>query len=479
MRRAAVVVAVVVLAVLGYAALDVYDVVPGVLTLAHAPDPAPQAADAPVPSGAATSTVPQPRATSVGPPLVAAGRQQPVPTGAGLQAALAAPLADPALAGQLGLTVRDAVTGTHLLDRGADDSMLPASNLKLLSAAAVAAAFPAGATLTTKVVQGPAANQVVLVAGGDTLLAPGAGDPSAVVGRAGLGDLVTAAADALHARGVAAATVSLDLTYAPGPLLAPTWGPGFRPTGVTGAVAMLGLGSQRVVPGQPGPVDPAASVAGAFVAGLTAKGVAATLAAPATAPSGAALLASVTSAPVLDQLELALRDSDDALTESLTRQAAYLKGVAPGFAAVGTFVRDSVAALGVDVTGVTLVDASGLSRENRVPPRVVADVLALALSDRPPAMRAVVGNLAVAGLSGTLADRFQAASARSAVGVFRGKTGTLTGVDALAGTVVTADGRLLVVDVLSNRPGAGAGTTAARAALDRVVAALASCGCRG
>ncbi len=480
MRRAVAIVAALVVALVGYAALDVYDVVPGVLTLAHTPDPAPTS-PVPAPTGAATTTVPQPQAATVGPPLATAGAQQAVPTTAGLQSALQGVLADPALAGRLGLTVRDAATGTHLLDRDADTPLIPASNLKLLAAAAVVTAFPAGATLTTKVVQGPTPGSVVLVAGGDTLLNPGAGDPGAVVGRAGLGDLVTRTADALRAAGVAGVTVSLDQSYAPGPLLASTWGSDFRPLGITGAVAAIGLGSQRVVPGKPGPADPAASVTAAFVAGLQAKGIKATRApssAPSTAPAGAAVLASVTSAPVLDQLELALVDSDDALTEALTRQAAYVKGVAPGFAPTGGFVRDTLAGLGVDVSGVSLVDASGLSRENQVPTRVVADVIALGLGDRFPAMRSVVGALAVGGLSGTLSDRFDDPSTRVAAGLFRGKTGTLTGVNALAGTIVTADGRLLVVDVIVNSAGPGAGTTAARAALDRVVATLASCGCR-
>ncbi len=501
MRRVTIAVLAVLLAVLGYAALDVYDVVPGVLTLAHDPDPsstqqAQQAQQAqPVPAPRATTTVaqpqpqlqpqlqpqpqpqPQPEAARVGAALPTSGQQQPVPTTAGLRTALAAALADPALAGHLGLTVRDAATGTHVLDLDADTPVIPASNVKVLSAAAVAATFPPGATLTTTVVQGAAPDQIVLVAGGDTLLAPGAGDPTAVVGRAGLGDLATATAAALRGQGVGSATVRLDLSYAPGPLLAPTWGTDFRPLGITGAVAAVGLGTQRVVPGKPGPADPAAAVGTAFVAALQAAGVKATLAAPGAAPPGAPVLASATSAPVLDQLELALQDSDDALTEALTRQAAYLKNAPQGFASTGTFVRDTLAGLGIDVSGVTLVDGSGLSREDQAPPRVVADVLGLGLGDRLPAMRSVLRNLAVGGLSGTLSDRFEGGS-RGAAGLFRGKTGTLTGVNALAGTLVTADGRLLVVDVIANSAGPGAGTTAGRAALDRVIAVLASCGCR-
>ncbi|MEP6651290.1 MAG: D-alanyl-D-alanine carboxypeptidase [Lapillicoccus sp.] len=491
MRRVVAVVAVVLLGVLGYLTLDVYDVVPGVLTLANRPDPVPAT---PTPTSSATTTATQPRDADAGMPLAASGQQQPVPTSSGLLAATAAALADPSLAGNLGLTVRDAATGTHLLDVRSNDPLLPASSLKLLSAAAVDATFPVGATLTTKVVQGSAPDRVVLVAGGDTLLNPGGSDLKAVAGRAGLGELVSGTANALRSKGIRAATVSLDLSYAPGPLLAPTWSTGFRASGITGAVATIGLSSQRAVPGKPGPVDPTASVGAAFVAGLKSAGVAATLAEPGQAPEAAATLASVTSAPVVDQLAVALDESDNALTESLTRQAAYLKGMPPGFDQAAAFARNTVSALGVDLTGVTTVDASGLSRENRLPVRVLGDVMALGTSAKLAGMADTLRDLPIAGLTGTLAGRFDAGDTRTAAGVAKAKTGTLTGVNALAGTVVTADGRLLTFAAIANGtgppqaggaptaavevpPGTG-GTTAARAALDRFVAVLASCGCR-
>jgi D-alanyl-D-alanine carboxypeptidase/D-alanyl-D-alanine-endopeptidase (penicillin-binding protein 4) len=57
----------------------------------------------------------------------------------------------------------------------------------------------------------------------------------------------------------------------------------------------------------------------------------------------------------------------------------------------------------------------------------------------------------------------------------RAKTGTLNGVHSLAGTVVTADGRLLAFAVLAD--GATSSRGAAEAALDEVAAELARCGC--
>jgi D-alanyl-D-alanine carboxypeptidase/D-alanyl-D-alanine-endopeptidase (penicillin-binding protein 4) len=82
--------------------------------------------------------------------------------------------------------------------------------------------------------------------------------------------------------------------------------------------------------------------------------------------------------------------------------------------------------------------------------------------------------LPIAGVTGTLAERFDTPGTDPGRGVVRAKTGTLTGVSALAGTVVTADGRPLVFVVLAPSPH---GTPAARAALDRFGATLATCGC--
>ncbi|HUX70959.1 MAG TPA: D-alanyl-D-alanine carboxypeptidase, partial [Cellulomonadaceae bacterium] len=74
----------------------------------------------------------------------------------------------------------------------------------------------------------------------------------------------------------------------------------------------------------------------------------------------------------------------------------------------------------------------------------------------------------------TLTDRFTTSPAR---GLVRAKTGSLTSVTSLAGTVQDADGRLLVFAVLVDH-GPATGQTAAREAVDAFVTQLAECGCR-
>ncbi len=479
MRRSLVVVGTVGALLVGYLGLDATDHAPGLLTTRPMPPPPPT-------ETAGTRTlplVPQPTpSTSVGMPLPSLAGAPDAATGPGVTAALRTVLALPAL-DDASLVVRDGQTGKVLLDRGGAERRIPASTTKLLSAAAISHVFGADDVLRTEVVAGATAGQVVLVAGGDSLLAPGAGDPDAVAGRAGLADLADQVAQALEQEGRTRVTLSVDTTYAAGPLLAPTWDRSFRPLGITGAVAMLGRSDQRARGGRPGPADPVASTRDLFARRLEERGVAVTVstkpAAVARAGAAPTVLGSVESAPVGDQLALALTDSDNALTEILARQAAFRSGVgtttAAGttFAATGAWVRSQVAALGVDPAGVSLSDASGLSRQNRVTARLLTDVLLLGYDGSDPVLRRALAALPIGGLTGTLAGRFDTSATHDAAGRARAKTGTLTGANALAGSVVDVSGRLLVYAGLVG----SASTPAARTALDRYVATLAACGC--
>ena len=105
----------------------------------------------------------------------------------------------------------------------------------------------------------------------------------------------------------------------------------------------------------------------------------------------------------------------------------------------------------------------------------VASLVSIVTSGKLPNLDLVDSALAVGGYNGTLADRYETGAAASAQGRVRGKTGTLTGVSSLAGTVLTVDGRVLVYALVSNGGGA---TDSVRAALDEITAAIAGCGCR-
>ncbi|MBK8730773.1 MAG: D-alanyl-D-alanine carboxypeptidase [Tetrasphaera sp.] len=185
----------------GYAVADARDLVPGVLTL---PEPVP------------TGLTPLP--TSSPEPSASLG---PAPTREGTAAAIGALLADPSLGGGAGAVVRDITSGEVLVSTDAERPRTIASTQKILSALAITDVLDAESTMKTTVVAG-APGEVVLVAGGDTLLATGPGDPTAVVGRAGLGDLAAQVAAAAPAGPL---TVRLDASYAAGPPIPSAWNP--------------------------------------------------------------------------------------------------------------------------------------------------------------------------------------------------------------------------------------------------------------
>ena len=82
----------------------------------------------------------------------------------------------------------------------------------------------------------------------------------------------------------------------------------------------------------------------------------------------------------------------------------------------------------------------------------------------------------MAGLTGTLGNRYMDTSTSRGAGLVRAKTGTLNTVIALSGYVVDADGRLLVFSFIGN--GLTPGAAGNKAALDRTASVLAACGCR-
>ena len=101
--------------------------------------------------------------------------------------------------------------------------------------------------------------------------------------------------------------------------------------------------------------------------------------------------------------------------------------------------------------------------------------MALAASGRQPALTGIFSGLPVAGWSGTLADRFTKPPGNAvAKGVVRAKTGTLSGVNAMSGDLITKDGRLLVFAIMAS---GSTNASLAKQAIDKVPARLAACGC--
>lgn len=443
----------------GYAAADAYDLVPGVLTLEPLPSPAP------FPTVAA--------AEIDGPALTGLDPTAPVPAAGQVQAKVDALAADARLGPSVGITVADQLTGEVLATRSAATGRQPASIAKVLTAVAALTALGPDATLPTTAVR--AGDQLVLVGGGDIMLGEEAGDPDAVDGRAGLGDLADQTAQALLADGVSTVSLGVDDSLFTGPTTAPGWDPSYLSDGYVAPVTALAVHIGKVqttVEYSVRQADPALAAGQVFASRLAERGITVTGVVRTTAPDGAVQVGVVTSAPVRDVTEYFLRTSDNTVTEAVGRLVAVDQGRPASFEGATAAVLDVVATLGVDTTGARLADASGLAAGSAVPATTFLQAVQLSTSPAHPELRDIVVGMPIGGLTGTLTTRFTTSDAR---GLVRAKTGSLQGVTSLAGTVVTADGRALDFVVMADQtPG---NQPNARAAVDDFVSGLAACGC--
>ena len=219
--------------------------------------------------------------------------------------------------------------------------------------------------------------------------------------------------------------------------------------------------------------DPAAEAGREFAEQLAAAGVSVRGALKElTTPDEAATLAYVESPTVGVLVERMLATSDNDYAEILGRLAAAASGEPASFAGVADHAAQVLDELGVDDAGARFADASGLSRGNRLAPSTLTDLLAVTSAGFGSIHSGLAGGR---GRPGSLAARFRTSDQRPARGVVRAKTGTLTGVGALAGYASRPDGRLLAFGFVDgSTPG---GALAARAALDRAAAALVTCDC--
>ena len=144
------------------------------------------------------------------------------------------------------------------------------------------------------------------------------------------------------------------------------------------------------------------------------------------------------------------------------------------FAGGGQATREVLSSLDLDTGGYFLADGSGLSRDDRLTATTLASILTTVVRGTHPELSAIAPGLPIAGLTGTLADRYVLATARAGRGFVHAKTGTLTGVVAESGIVLDASGRQLVFAFIASGVRS---IDAMRQKLDAMASTLATCGC--
>ncbi|MDT0269517.1 D-alanyl-D-alanine carboxypeptidase/D-alanyl-D-alanine-endopeptidase [Streptomyces sp. DSM 44915] len=384
--------------------------------------------------------------------------QATAPSPQALERLLAPLLEVSALGDQATASVIDVATGDVLYERDVTTARAPASTVKLATAVAALDALGPEHRLTTEVLVDPERPRVYLVGGGDTTLSA-----------ADLHGLADRTARALADRDIDAVQVTYDVS---------AYATETHPIGVNTNIAEitpLQLNAGRLDDSTHGPAeraaDPAAEAADAFAERLARAGVELDgRVERGGAPAGAERLADHRSAPVASLVERMLTDSDNDLAEALGRLTA-LASDQPGTAdGVARALTDRLAALDVPLAEVRFADASGLDRDGRVTAGLLTGVLATAADPDRPRLRPAVTGLPVAGFTGTLSNRYAEGDDAAGAGVVRAKTGTLTGVNTLAGVASTADGRVLAFAFMAADT---ENATAAQEALDTAASALA------
>jgi D-alanyl-D-alanine carboxypeptidase/D-alanyl-D-alanine-endopeptidase (penicillin-binding protein 4) len=145
-----------------------------------------------------------------------------------------------------------------------------------------------------------------------------------------------------------------------------------------------------------------------------------------------------------------IRDINKNSNNVMTRQLIYTLGATmagpPGTREAGVqVVRDFLSRRGLDIAPLVLVNGAGLSRDERLSARLLADMLRQA--KRSPFAAEFVSSLSLGGLDGTTRRRF---NGDNRGGQMHLKTGRLDHVSALAGYVHAADGRTYAMAIFGN-----------------------------
>lgn len=411
-----------------------------------------------------------------------------LPTAAGLAALLGTTLPEGETGPQVGVEIADAQTGKVLYAENAAVLATPASTTKVATAVAALAVLGPDARFTTSVRK--VSGGIVLVGGGDPVLAVNPYPASDYPRPATLAALAASTARALKAEGDTSVQLGYDTSLYSGPDMAPGWTDGDITTGNVTPIVSLEADQGRLTPSgaledsddpvnfTPRTTDPAGLTAAAFANLLASDGITVT-GSPAemTAPSGVPVLASVSSPPLSEIAEQMLTESNNVIAENIARHLAIAMGMPATFSGAADAVMTELRQLGV-TTPISLVDGSGLSPDDGIAPETLVQVLALA-SAGPPALRAAITGLPIAGFTGTLSagGSVFGGIGGAARGVVRAKTGNLATVATLAGLVDDRSGRLLIFAIMAPQVPGAAMLPSAAGAIDATAAGLADCGC--
>lgn len=342
------------------------------------------------------------------------------------------------------------VEGRSVAASKASVPLMPASNLKILVAAAAIHVLGVDFRYSTNLVGITNGTQIEgdlwVVGGGDPLLTAG-NYPSTEVHPTLSPTRIEALIDALVSAGITSISGSVvgDESRYDVERFTPSLGLGVRGTEI-GPLGALLLNDGVILSSPIKPDDPALSAAIEFTRLLNERGI--NVAGPpktGTASVDLPVIATVNSAPLVDIVAEMLTNSDNNTAELMLKElgrSATAQGTrVAGIAAVQNILRQA----NVNIDGLTMTDGSGLDRNNRVTCATLQSILKQDGGFGPLTM-----GFATAGRNGTLSDLFLTSSV---TGLMRGKTGTLTGVKSLSGVIPYSDNQAITFSLLLNGSG--------------------------
>lgn len=378
------------------------------------------------------------------------------PRDAALEAELDRRIEAPALGRDVTMAVEDVGTDEEMYDHFADERQLPASTMKVVTAANALMNLGRGHRFVTRVVQGEQKDSIILVGGGDPLLTA-----------ADLRRLAQRTAAKLARADITRVVLEVDDYLFPRPTEAQGWEPGDSPT-YASAVRPLGLLGEYSM-------NTAASATALFADALNSQGISVRRAGRAVADGGAPTLAAVDEHTVGEAVALMLLISENNVAEVLFRQVALARGYPATWSGSSAAAKETLRELGLRTWDLELIDGSGLSMDDRVTARLLTDLLDRVVDPAWPALRPIRGWLPVAGSTGTLTRRFSAPPADCARGKVFAKTGSLTGVSTLAGLTRGPDGRWRSFAIMVNQRPESQPWTSTSQAIDTLAATVNGC----
>ena len=180
-------------------------------------------------------------------------------------------------------------------------------------------------------------------------------------------------------------------------------------------------------------------------------------------------IAEVSSPPLQKMIRFALLYSDNVLSQRITMLATGLNGYPLNRTGLNEMINAKISGIGVDTTGMKLVDGSGLGGENRVSAKTVSQLLLKIKTEQK--IKVIYDSLPISGESGTLIGRYHS-TAPQAVGLVRAKTGSTRHTVSLAGFATSGEKEYVFVVIAD-----GVGRTrrlqdAARSAIDRMLGTI-------